>query len=232
MIAMMLSFAFSYSQVVCTTTIPTFTFTYTKPVTNGQIIGCMKVCDQDVGQTETWSITVGNSLGYFTIVKSDTNTDGLIKVVNAAAINASTTTSYTLTIRVTDNGVPPLYSSTTVIMNEGNSPPVVNNQTFSSNENVSNGTLIGTVLASDPNAGQALTYSIVSGNSSGAFSINTSTGVIMVANNAFLNYEAITSFPLVVRVTDNASSPLTAQATVTVNIINVNETPAIIAQGL
>ena len=48
-------------------------------------------------------------------------------------------------------------------------------------------TAVGTVVATDPNAGQTLTYSIQSGNTNGAFAINTSSGAITVANSAALS---------------------------------------------
>jgi hypothetical protein len=50
---------------------------------------------------------------------------------------------------------------------------------------VANGFSIGQASATDPE-GEALTYAILSGNSSGAFAINSSTGAITVANSAAL----------------------------------------------
>lgn len=223
-------FTVAFSQTVCPTAVPTLTFTYTKPLVNGQVLGAFSVCDPDAGQTETWSISSGNTAGYFTIVKSDTCTDGLIKVANASAINAGTVTTYTLTVKVTDNGVPPLFSTAIIILIEGNTAPVINNQTFTINENPANGTPVGSVVASDPDKNQSLTYSIVSGNTLGAFSINASTGVVTVVNGALLNYESISAFLLGIKVTDNASSPLNAQATITIKINDINEAPVIFAQ--
>lgn len=63
-----------------------------------------------------------------------------------------------------------------------NNPPTMQNQSFSMNKNSPNGTAVGTVVATDPDAGQTLTYSIQSGNTNGAFAINASTGAITVAN--------------------------------------------------
>jgi len=40
-----------------------------------------------------------------------------------------------------------------------------------------NCTVVGTVAASDPDAGQALTYSMTAGNTGGAFAINATSGV-------------------------------------------------------
>ncbi len=50
----------------------------------------------------------------------------------------------------------------------------------------------------------ALTYSITSQTVSGAFSINSDTGIISVANSKLLNYEAQTSHTVNVRVTDGS----------------------------
>jgi hypothetical protein len=89
---------------------------------------------------------------------------------------------------VQDNGTGNLSSQATVsvIVSDENIAPLINNQTFEVNQNSSNGTNVGTVVASDPNAGQTLTYSILSGNTNGAFSINSSTGMLSVANSTAL----------------------------------------------
>ena len=102
---------------------------------------------------------------------------------------------------------------------------------FSVAENSANGTNVGTVVASDPDAGQTLTYSILSGNTSGAFAINASTGVLTVANSAALNFEVTPSFALVVKVQDNGTGTLSSQATVTVSLTNINEVPVISNQA-
>jgi hypothetical protein len=89
---------------------------------------------------------------------------------------------------VQDNGTGNLSSQATVsvIVSDENIAPLINNQTFEVNQNSSNGTNVGTVVASDPNIGQTLTYSILSGNTNGAFSLNSSTGMLSVANSTAL----------------------------------------------
>ena len=91
----------------------------------------------------------------------------------------------------------------TISLIDVNENPELLNQTFSINENSVNGQQVGTVVATDPDAGQTLTYSIISGNTNNAFAINSSTGALSVNNSAALNYEAITSFGLTVRAQDN-----------------------------
>ncbi|MBK7031131.1 MAG: cadherin domain-containing protein [Bacteroidales bacterium] len=112
-----------------------------------------------------------------------------------------------------------------------NQAPVITNQTFSINENSVNGTAVGTVIAYDPDAGQILTYSILSGNTNNAFAINSTTGIITVANSVALNYESTPSYTMVVKVQDNGNSSLSSQATVTINLININEPPVITNQS-
>src|SRR5690606_25355363 len=106
-----------------------------------------------------------------------------------------------------------------------NSAPVVGNQTFALAENSANGTSVGTVAASDPDAGQSLTYAITAGNGSGAFAINPSTGEITVADGTPLDFETTPSFSLTVQVTDNGSPALSTSATITINLTDVDEAP-------
>ena len=112
-----------------------------------------------------------------------------------------------------------------------NNPPVIGAQSFSVNENSVGGAVVGTVAASDPDAGQTLRYSIVQGNTSGAFSVNSQTGVIQVLDSAVLDYETTQSFSLVVQVIDNGVPALSASATVTINLLDVNEAPVLDDSG-
>jgi hypothetical protein len=94
-----------------------------------------------------------------------------------------------------------------------NRPPSIMNQSFEIAKNSPYGTLAGTIAASDPDVGQTLVYSIVSGNTNGTFTLNAYTGVLFVANGAFLNDD----FVLVVKVTDDWN--ISSQATITINVI-------------
>ncbi|MDZ4689341.1 MAG: cadherin domain-containing protein, partial [Planctomycetaceae bacterium] len=104
------------------------------------------------------------------------------------------------------------------------SPPVINNQTFAVAENRPIGHVVGTVVASDPDVGQTLTYAITAGNTGNVFAINASTGQITVASPT-LNFEGLNQYNLTVQATDNGAPALFSSATVTVNITNLNEAP-------
>ncbi|MEZ5196121.1 MAG: PKD domain-containing protein [Bacteroidales bacterium] len=104
-----------------------------------------------------------------------------------------------------------------------NHQPIINNQSFYVEENKQNGEAIGTLVASDPDPGQSLEFSIVSGNLEGAFTVNSTSGLLAVANSDVLDYEVYPVFNLVIQVQDNGPGPLTDLAIVTINIIDLDE---------
>jgi hypothetical protein len=126
------------------------------------------------------------------------------------------------TVQVQDDGTGTLMDTATITidLNDLNEAPVVNSQSFSVAVNSSNGTVVGTVVASDPDAGDTLTYSITAGNAAGAFAINASTGEVTVANSAALDFATTPSFDLTVEVQD------TGGLTATTNLTYVNEAVA------
>ena len=97
--------------------------------------------------------------------------------------------------------------------------PRVNNAVFSVAENATIGTIVGTITGSDPDPGNDLTFTIVSGNTGNAFALNANTGVLTVASA--LNFEVTPSYSLVIRATDNGG--LTGTGTITVNVTDVFE---------
>lgn len=72
--------------------------------------------------------------------------------------------------------------------------------------NTSNGTVVGTIIASDPDAGQTLTYKILSGNTSNSFRLNASNGIITVNNATYVNAKRPKTFRLVVQVMDSGGN--------------------------
>lgn len=208
------------------TILPPTTFNINEGLANGTVIGTINATDQDIGQTLTYSITGGNTNNAFAI---DAAT-GQIRVLTSAAVDFETTPVFNLLVTVTDNGNPQQAKTATVTINlidKNENVPVINPQSFSVTENSPVNTVVGTVVATDADPGQTLTYSIVSGNTNNAFKINAATGQILVNNPAAINFETIKSFPLIVKVTDNGSPVFSAQNTVTINVLNLNETPIV-----
>jgi len=104
---------------------------------------------------------------------------------------------------------------------DDDSSPIVNDQKFSINENSIIGAEIGTIIASDADEGDVLSYSITSGNANETFIINTNSGLITV-NSKDLNYEQIKEYALDVQVTDGLNLDT---ATINITINDINEPP-------
>ena len=70
--------------------------------------------------------------------------------------SATSSSTYALVVKVQDNGTPLLSNQANITVNlnsaNQNQPPVIINQTFSVNGNSPNGTTVGSVVASDPDA--------------------------------------------------------------------------------
>jgi hypothetical protein len=180
---------------------------------NGTVVGTVAATDPD-GQALTFAITAGNTGNTFQI----NSATGEITVANNANLNIALFPTFSLTVQVTDNGVPPRSNSATMTITlRPNSAPTIANQTFSIAQGSSVGAAVGTMTASDPDPGQHLTYSLSAGNSTGTFQIDPNTGAITVADNSKLT-TANSPFILTVKVTDDDARPLTASATVTVNV--------------
>jgi hypothetical protein len=199
------------------------TYTPNENLGNGQFVGDVLATDPE-GVTLNYNITAGDPNAAFAV-----NTAGEIIVNDTNELDYETTPAYTLTVAV-DDGVNTAVNTTVFInLTNVNEPPMVNNATFAINENSSNGTAVGTVTFSDPDAGDAgnLTFDILSGNTNGAFAIGNN-GQITVANTNQLDFETTQSFTLGIIVTDTGSPPLDNTATITININNLfDESPTV-----
>ncbi|MEQ9407094.1 MAG: cadherin domain-containing protein [Fuerstiella sp.] len=95
-------------------------------------------------------------------------------------------------------------------------------------ESATVGAAVGiTASATDPDAGDTVTYSLAN-DASGLFTINGTSGVVTVA--ASLDYELATSHNIVVRATSSDSSSSTQGFTISVNPVNDNN-PVITSNG-
>ncbi|SHK48895.1 Metallo-peptidase family M12 [Rubritalea squalenifaciens DSM 18772] len=101
--------------------------------------------------------------------------------------------------------------------------PELGDASFSIIENSEAGSLIGAVVATDLNVSDVASYAIAAGNEAGKFSIDASTGEITLVGE--LDYESATHYALTVEAKDTTG--LTDSATVSINVTNQNEVPAI-----
>ena len=106
-----------------------------------------------------------------------------------------------------------------------NATPTIDDDSFVIAEDAPVSTTVGTPVASDPETGESLDWSILSGNTGGVFAINALTGEITV--NAALDFEVLASYVLIVEVEDNQNRKDTA----TVNIGVTDSEPMISNQS-
>ncbi|MCH8992068.1 MAG: tandem-95 repeat protein, partial [Acidobacteria bacterium] len=201
------------------------TFAVDENSNSGTVVGVVAAGDPDAGDTLSYAITSGNASGAFAIDSAS----GQITVSDAGPLDFEVTPTFLLTVQVTDDAALPLGDVATVTINlsDINEVPVVDDQVFAVDENSAAGTIVGSVTAGDPDAGQTLTFAITSGNASGAFAIDSATGQITVSDAGPLDFEVTPTFALIVRVTDDGAGPLGDSATVTVNLGDVNEAPTV-----
>ncbi|MCE7992884.1 MAG: carbohydrate-binding protein [Roseivirga sp.] len=163
-----------------------------------------------------YSIKDGNAAGAFLLNAAN----GQLMVADAGPLDYEMTTSFTLSIEVTD-GTLTANATLTVEVNDVNDTATLEmvDASMSIDENSADGTVVGTVSATYTGDG-TLSYSITNGNSSGAFALNAGTGVLTVADENQLDFETATSFTVNLQVTDGT---LTDDATLIVNINDVDE---------
>ncbi len=189
-----------------------------KTINEGTLLSFMaSASDTDIPiQTLTFSLDVGAPTG-----ASINPISGLFTWTPAESQGPSTNL---ITIRVTDNGFPPLSASEeiTIIVNEVNSSPVL---APIGNKTLNEGTLLTfRAFASDADIpAQILTYSLDAGAPAGA-RMDPTTGVFTWTPTEAQGPSTIT---LTVRVTDNGSPTLSAFQNITITVYEVNSAPVL-----
>ncbi|MEM7127763.1 MAG: Calx-beta domain-containing protein [Chloroflexota bacterium] len=122
-----------------------------------------------------------------------------------------------------------------------NLAPIIADQSFTVDENSPIDTNIGTVVASDPDIGQTVTFSILTINESPLlvrrlqegsegstlFEVAPTTGMLTV-NGGPLDFETVNRYQLNIQVSDSGNPVQSASATVTINLQDVNEPPVVV----
>ncbi len=157
--------------------------------------------------------TINSSTGVVTVAGAiNRETDGPTRNITVRATSADgsfTDQAYTIAINDVDEFDTGAVSDSNAAVN-------------SVAENATNGTTVGiTASASDADAtNNLITYSL-DDDAGGRFTINSSTGVVTVANGSLLNYEAATNHTIIVRATSQDAS-FSTQSYI-INLTDVNE---------
>jgi VCBS repeat-containing protein len=202
---------------------------------SGTAVDTVTATDSDVGDTLIYTITAGNS-----DPDSDSNlafainpNTGTITVNDSGDLDYETTPQFNLEVKVTDAGGLSDTGVITVALTNVDEPvnerPEALDATFTLPVNSPTSTAIGTVTATDVDAGDTLTYAITAGNSNPdgdsnlAFTINPTTGVIIVNDRGDLDFDTTPTYNLTVKVTDVGG--LFDTAAIEINLNNINESP-------
>jgi hypothetical protein len=116
----------------------------------------------------------------------------------------------------------------------GTVPNAIKPDRFNLPENSTIGSSIGTISTNNDHGAAALSYAIASGNDSGTFAINPSTGELTVADPAILDYEVLArdynllaGFELFVDIINASNTALNERVRVIITISDVNEAPTL-----
>ncbi len=195
----------------------------------GTAAGTASATDPDRNQQLQWQIVGGSGSALFDI----NATNGEVRLKSGSQLNFEQATQYQLDVKVTDSGTPALSVTRTinVLVADDNDVPSVGAAGFSFAENAAEGLLVGTVQGSDEDAGQTLRYSL-SGADAANFTIDEATGAIRTIAGKAYNFEAKSSYLVLVTATDSGEQPRQASATITIQLTNVNEAPVVTVENL
>lgn len=200
-------------------TIEAQSFSVQENSASGTAVGTVKATDQDEDDL-TFSITGGNNGEAFAIDAAS----GAITVKTSSELDFETNTSFTLVVQVSDGKETASANISISVVDESeNLAPLLDNQTFNIDENSENGTVVGTIQASDPDE-DALTFSITGGNTGDAFAVDAASGKLTVNTSSELDYETTPSFVLTVDVSDGQ---LSSTAEITVELNDIDEAPTV-----
>ena len=206
-------------------------FSVDEEASNSTVVGTVAATDGDASTTFSgWTITAGNSDGVFAINSST----GQITITDNTNLDFETTESYTLTVTVTDGTNTSSSETVDIEVNDlnDNDPVVTASQSFSVDEQESNGAVVGTVAATDADAGTSFSgWSITAGNGEGVFAINSSTGQITITDNTNLDFETTESYTLTVTVTDGTNTSSSETVDIEVNDLNDNDPVVTVSQS-
>ena len=184
----------------------------------GTLVGTLATVDPDTNQSHTYTLVTGSGSAdnaSFTIVGNELRSN--------AVFDANTKTSYDVRVMTTDStglSFPRAFVVSVTPLNVA--PTVIALSNSSVAENVSSGTVVGTLSTTDSNANNTHTYSIVSVDfvtGDGPFAISGSTLTV----TGSLDFETKSSYSVIVRSTDQGG--LSLDQTFTISVANVNETP-------
>ena len=201
------------------------------------LVGTVRATDED--STSNGNITY--SISSITPHNSEVELFVIDRITGAVSSNAvfdrESQASYSVVVLATDGGNPAESTSVTVtvMINDTNdNAPMFSQSTYntSAREDMPSGTVIlqPSVIDEDIGENSLLVFSITAGNEEGKFSINSSSGDIIIAST--LDYESSQQYQLNVSVSDSGTPQLEASTTVNIAVVDVNDNPPVFTSAL
>ncbi len=187
---------------------------------NGASVGSIAATDLD-GNDLTFSFVEPSA------VYSIDGGTGEVTVLDSTYLDHEAISQDTVLVEVEDTNGGVRQDTLFVNINDVNEAPMIEPQNFEIQENSLNGTVVGSVSASDPED-DALTFSITLGNDLGIFAIGSGTGEISILDSTALDFETLTSVDLTVQIGDAEFSD---EALVTIVLTDVFENRAPVVEN-
>ncbi|XP_047411467.1 protocadherin Fat 2 [Sciurus carolinensis] len=192
----------------------------------GDVILTVSASDEDgpLNSAITYSLVGGNQLGHFTVHPKK----GELQV--AKALDWEQTSSYSLRLRATDSGLPPLYKDTDInvqVVDVNDNPPRFFQLNYSTTiqENSPIGSKVLQLILSDPDSpenGAPYSFRITKGNVGSAFRV-TPDGWLVTA--AGLSRRVQEWYQLQIEVSDSGIPPLSSSTLVSVHVTEQSHYP-------
>ncbi|XP_071025866.1 protocadherin beta-15-like [Oncorhynchus clarkii lewisi] len=195
----------------------------------GTEVGIINVQDKDSEGNRQVRCSIQQNVPF----KLNPSIKNYYSLVTTGELDREIISDYNITITATDEGTPPLSSSTTIhvsVSDVNDNPPAFEEQSYSAyvTENNKPGSSMCSVTARDPDWRQngTVVYSLLPSDVNGVpvssfLSINGDTGVIHAVRT--FDYEQFRSFKVHVVARDNGSPPLSSNVTVNVFITDEND---------
>ncbi|MEJ2621222.1 MAG: cadherin domain-containing protein, partial [Candidatus Thiodiazotropha sp.] len=196
--------------------------------------------DPDTGDNHSFSISGGADAAAFSI----NSTSGVLTLNSAADFetpaDSGNNNTYDVQVAVTDNGAGNLTDTQdlAVTINNVNENPVITSDgggTSAALNAAENQTAVTTVVATDEDSGDTLSYAISGGVDAAQFNINATSGVLVF--NTAPDFEAPTDngadnvYNIEVTVTDDGTGSLTDMQTLAITVTSGNDAPVITSDG-
>ncbi|KAA0146769.1 hypothetical protein FNF29_07834 [Cafeteria roenbergensis] len=189
----------------------------------GALVGQpLEAQDEDANQSLTFVIESGDPGKIFSL----DSVSGQLKLTSGGILDHEAFPSHELRVRVTDDAEWPMSAVFAVTVSVGDvneAPAVAQGQTFHASEAAPVGTVVGTVAASDPDANDTLQFTITGGATANMFAVDGTNGELRLQR--LLNWEAVATHTLQIRVQD--SGGLRDEASVTVLVEDANDAPVL-----